>query len=82
MKDLEPTLQVLRETATANSTSIRSVALNYNMSEGVVPTVGIRNPKQAKENLQVFGWRLTDEEIQKIDSVSTEGTAMKLWQQG
>jgi aryl-alcohol dehydrogenase-like predicted oxidoreductase len=82
MKDLEPTLQVLREIATARSTSISSVALNYNMSKGVVPTVGIRNPKQAEENLQAFGWRLTDEEIQKTDSVSLEGKATKLWQQG
>lgn len=78
MRNLEPTLQVSREIATARSTSISSLALNYNKSRGVVPTVGIRNPKQAKENLQAFGWRLTDGEIQKIDSVSLEGKATKL----
>ena len=42
MKDLEPTLKVLRGTANARSISINSVALNYDLSKGVVPPVGIR----------------------------------------
>ncbi|KAL8726131.1 MAG: hypothetical protein Q9181_006168 [Wetmoreana brouardii] len=82
MKDLEPTLNVLKEIAGARSTSVSAVALNYNMSKGVVPTVGIRSRQQVEQNLQAFGWRLTDEEIQKIDSVSLEGKATALWQQG
>ena len=82
MKDLEPTVNILKEIANARSTSISSVALNYNMSKGVVPTVGIRSLKQVEENMQAFGWRLTDEEIQKIDSVSLEGKATVLWQRG
>ncbi|KAL9592608.1 MAG: hypothetical protein Q9179_006547 [Wetmoreana sp. 5 TL-2023] len=32
--------------------------------------------------VNAFGWRLTDEEIQKIDSVSSEGKATALWQEG
>jgi aryl-alcohol dehydrogenase-like predicted oxidoreductase len=47
-----------------------------------VPVVGIRKPAQAKENLGALGWRLSDEEIRKLDSVSLEGKTTVLWQQG
>lgn len=82
MKDLQPTLDVLKETANARSRSMSSVALSYNISKGVDPTVGIRKPQQAEENLQAFGWRLTEKEIQKFDTVSLKGKATALWQQG
>ena len=51
MKDLEPTVNILKEIANTRSTSISSVALNYNMSKGIVPTVGIRRLKQVEENM-------------------------------
>jgi diketogulonate reductase-like aldo/keto reductase len=59
-----------------------AVALNYNMSKGVLPLVGMRNKEMAMEDVQALGWRLTEEEVEQIDKVSFEGKATKLWQQG
>ena len=82
MKDLEPTLKVLDNIARARQTSISAVALNYNISKGVIPVIGVRSPEQAKQDIKAMGWRLTDEEIIEIDKVSIEGKLTKLWQQG
>jgi diketogulonate reductase-like aldo/keto reductase len=73
---------VVKRIAENRGVSMAAVALNYNISKGVNPVVGIRNLEQAKSNIQAFGWRLTDEEIQMMDSVSIEGKHTKLWQQG
>lgn len=72
MKDIEPTLDARSDIARARGTNIGSIALNYNIIKGAVPTVGAA----------AVGWRLSDEEVRKIDSVSLEGKATALWQQG
>ncbi|KAL9121319.1 MAG: hypothetical protein Q9187_002119 [Circinaria calcarea] len=82
MKDLEPTLKVLDDIARARQTSISAVALNYNISKGVIPVVGVRSPAQARQNMRAMGWRLTNEEITALDKVSIEGQTTRLWQQG
>ena len=82
IKDLEPTLKVLDDIAGKRQTSVSSVALNYNISKGVIPVVGVRSPVQAEQNMKATGWRLTKEEIIEIDNVSIEGKLTKLWQQG
>ena len=82
MKEVEPILKVLKEIAQRVGVSIAAVALNYNNSKGVVPVVGGRKPEQVKQNAEAFGWRLTDEDVRKIDKVSFEGKATSLWQQG
>lgn len=55
-----------------------AVALNYNLSKGVQPVVGIRKPVQVEQNVQALGWRLTNEEMQRLDDVSIEGKMTKL----
>jgi aryl-alcohol dehydrogenase-like predicted oxidoreductase len=46
MKDLEPTLDVLSNIVKARGTNMSAVALNYNISKGAVPIVGMRSPEQ------------------------------------
>ena len=82
MEDIESTKQVLGSIAQKYGVGTAAVALNYNIIKGAVPTVGLRNLEQASGNLQAFGWRLTNDEIQRIDSVSLEGKKTSLWQQG
>ncbi len=82
MKDLEPTLEVLNEIARERRTNCSAVALNYNISKGAVPTVGIRSPGQAQQASADLGWRLSENEISRIDRVSMEGKSTVLWQQG
>lgn len=82
MGQLEGTLDVLRGIAESRAVSMSAVALNYNISKGVVPTVGIRKPEQAKENLGALGWRLSEAEMRRLDAVSLQGKTTVLWQQG
>ncbi|OIW26254.1 Aldo/keto reductase [Coniochaeta ligniaria NRRL 30616] len=63
MKDVEPTLQVLRGIAQKRGKSVASVSLNWVVSEGGLPLVGIRNEQQAKDAVEALGWRLTEEEV-------------------
>ena len=82
MEDLEPVLETLERVAERRRKSIAAVALNYNISKGVLPVVGIRNVEQAKCAIEALGWRLTDSEMAEIDKVSIVGDKTILWQQG
>lgn len=82
MRDVEPVLAELRAIATARGKSVAAVALNYNMSKGTLPVVGIRNVQQAEEALEALGWRLSEEDVVRIDKVAFEGSKTRLWQQG
>lgn len=82
MEDIDDTLKVLREIAAKRDKSVASVALNYNVSKGALPVVGIRNEQQAKDAVEALGWRLSDEEMTAIDKVSVLGNSTITWQQG
>lgn len=81
MADVEPVLAELRAIAEPRGVSVAAVALNYNMSKGTLPVVGIRNVRQAEEALEALGWRLSEEEMVRLDKVSLEGNKTRLWQQ-
>jgi aryl-alcohol dehydrogenase-like predicted oxidoreductase len=82
MKEYGPVLGVLNEIAQTRGVSVAGVTLNYNLVHGIVPVVGVRNPEQAKSNLEALGWRLSAEEVSRIDGVSSRGKTTSLWQQG
>jgi len=82
MKDIEPTLEVQKRIADKRGVPVAAVALNYNLVHGVVPVVGVRKPEQAEQDSAALGWRLSDEEISELDSVSFKGKTTGLWQQG
>ncbi|KAK0384709.1 hypothetical protein NLU13_7187 [Sarocladium strictum] len=82
MKDVEPVLQVLQRISVERGKSVGAVALNWNISKGVTPLVGVRNKDQAVEAVEALGWRLSSDEMAEIDDVSFEGEKTRLWQQG
>ncbi|KAJ9143070.1 Aldo/keto reductase [Pleurostoma richardsiae] len=82
MEEIEPALEVLEKIAEKRGKSAAAVALNYTLSKGSLPVVGIRNVEQAKQAIEALGWRLDQAEIEEIDKVSIEGTTTVLWQQG
>jgi len=82
MSEIDPVLDVLKGIAEKRGTTIPAVSLNYNLCKGVLPVVGVRNPKQAEENAKALGFRLTTDEVKEIDAVSFEGQTTILWQQG
>ncbi|TQB69732.1 hypothetical protein MPDQ_001430 [Monascus purpureus] len=82
MQMLEPTVNVLRRIAEERRIAISAVALNFCINKGVVPVVGIRTAEQAEQNLEALGWRLTPDEIRRIETVSIEGKTSFLFQHG
>jgi len=75
-------VEVLRRVVERRGKSVASVALNYNISKGALPLVGILNPQQTQDAVDALGWRLSNEDVIEIDRVSIEGGKTMLWQQG
>jgi aryl-alcohol dehydrogenase-like predicted oxidoreductase len=46
------------------------VALNWLICKGALPIPGAKNAKQARENAGGLGWKLTEEEVAKLDEAS------------
>ncbi|GAB7335121.1 hypothetical protein MBLNU13_g06962t1 [Cladosporium sp. NU13] len=82
MKEYGPALKVLGEIAEARGVTVAAVTLNYNVVHGIAPVVGVKKAGQARSNAAAYGWRLSEEEIERIDGVSSQSKTTKLWQQG
>jgi aryl-alcohol dehydrogenase-like predicted oxidoreductase len=48
------------------------VALNWTICKGALPIPGAKNVKQAQENAGALGWKLTEEEVARLDEVSDQ----------
>ncbi len=48
------------------------VALNWCICKGALPIPGAKNAAQAAENAGALGWRLTEEEVEKLDRASAD----------
>ena len=48
------------------------VALNWVICKGALPIPGAKNAQQAQENTGALGWRLTDEEVARLDETSNK----------
>lgn len=46
------------------------IALNWLICKGALPIPGAKNAKQARENAGGLGWKLTEEEVAKLDEAS------------
>ncbi|KAK5075368.1 hypothetical protein LTS08_001565 [Lithohypha guttulata] len=82
MKHVQPAIDELRLLGQKYGVSAASVAINWVICKGALPVVGMRKESQAQEDIAALGWRLTNEEIAKLDSLGFEGKTTKLWQQG
>ena len=48
------------------------VALNWTICKGALPIPGAKHAEQAQENTGALGWKLTDEEVAKLDEMSDQ----------
>jgi aryl-alcohol dehydrogenase-like predicted oxidoreductase len=48
------------------------VALNWVICKGTLPIPGAKNARQAQENAGALGWKLTNDEVAKLDEVSDQ----------
>ncbi|KAI3778723.1 hypothetical protein L2E82_08106 [Cichorium intybus] len=60
---------VLQEIARSKGKSVAQISLRWLYEQGVSIAVKRFNTERMKENLEIFGWSLTKEELEKIDNI-------------
>ncbi len=63
---------VLCEIAKAHEKSVAQIVLHWLVQRGIVPVVKSVNPKRMKENLDIFDFELTADEMERIRQLDTE----------
>jgi aryl-alcohol dehydrogenase-like predicted oxidoreductase len=61
------------------------VALAWLIAQGAVPIPGAKNRSQAEQNAGALGWKMTEEELARLDAASLfgkRGVAQRVWQHG
>ena len=76
------TNEILQAIAAAHKKTVAQVALRWQVQRGVVPIVKSANPKRMAENLDIFDFALTDEEMQFISQLDTGHTCFAPRQTG
>ncbi|KAF9986608.1 hypothetical protein BGZ75_001598 [Mortierella antarctica] len=82
MQELVPLLGIMERIAKEHNVPMSAVALNYTICKGTIPLGGARNPDQARQNAKALGWRLSDKEMEELDSVALVGDKGLFWQHG
>jgi len=67
LPSMKPILMTLEAVAATRGKTMSQVAINWTMSKGAIPIVGIKNVQQAKDNLGAMGWALSASEVEEID---------------
>jgi aryl-alcohol dehydrogenase-like predicted oxidoreductase len=68
---IEPLLKSMTEIGQDHGgKSNAQIVLNWLICKGALPIPGAKNAEQAQENAGALGWRLTDEEVARLDKTS------------
>jgi aryl-alcohol dehydrogenase-like predicted oxidoreductase len=68
---IEPVLKLMNEIGQEHGGKSNSqVALNWVISKGALPIPGAKNATQALQNAGALGWRLTEQEVARLDGAS------------
>lgn len=75
LKRLKPLLNLMTEIGREHeSKTCAQVALNWCICKGTLPIPGAKNAEQALMNAGALGWRLTEEEVARLDHASESVT--------
>jgi aryl-alcohol dehydrogenase-like predicted oxidoreductase len=73
LANVQPLLERLREIGEAHGGKTPAqVALNWTICKGTMPIPGAKNARHARSNAGAMGWRLSDEEVAALDTLSLE----------
>lgn len=71
LKKIAPLLKAMTEIGQDHGgKSNAQVALNWCICKGTLPIPGAKNAEQAAQNAGALGWKLTEEEVARLDAVS------------
>lgn len=72
-KNLQPLIRLMNEIGQEHdSKSAAQVALNWCVCKGTLPIPGAKNYQQAVMNAGAAGWRMTPEQVQALDEMSSK----------
>jgi len=76
-------VDALDAVAAETGKSVPQIALNWVMHRPTVASVimGARDEAQLRQNLGAFGWRLTDDQIARLDAASAQPMPYPYWHQ-
>jgi aryl-alcohol dehydrogenase-like predicted oxidoreductase len=70
---LQPLIKVMRGIGeTHGDKTPAQVALNWVIAKGAVPIPGVKNARQAEDNVGAMNWSLTEVEVAALDAASQE----------
>lgn len=83
MERVYAVVAVLEQIATERGVSVAQVAMNYILHKPDVDTVlvGARTEAQLRDNLAAASWRLSDDEVKRLDAVSYVSPPYPYWHQ-
>ena len=71
------TVKTLENTAAKYSRTVAQVLLRWAVQKGAVVIPGTGNPEHMKENLELYNFKLSDEDMAAIDSLRNDPSAKK-----
>ena len=75
LNKIEPLFDAIREIGKAHGgMTPAKVSLNWLICKSAIPIPGARNLQQAEENAGGLGWKLSDDEVARLDRISEEVT--------
>ena len=82
-KLLYKVVDAIDEVAKETGKTVPQIALNWLLGRPTISTlvIGARNEEQLKANLGAVGWKLTEEQISKLDAASEVPLAYPYWHQ-
>ncbi|XP_076891898.1 D-galacturonate reductase-like [Bidens hawaiensis] len=60
---------ILQEIAKSKGKTVAQISLRWLYEQGVIIAIKSFNTERMKQNLDIFGWSLTEEELNKIDQI-------------
>jgi aryl-alcohol dehydrogenase-like predicted oxidoreductase len=71
LQKIEPVISLLRQFGDKYERTPAQVALNWLIAQGnVIPIAGVKTAQQVRQNAGALGWRLSDDEVSKLEQVS------------
>ena len=82
MDRLEVINAKLSEIAEAHGVSTAQIPVAWAISKGTLPIIGVTSRKQVQDAVKAAGVRLTDQEIEEIESVARSQSidAVRFWE--
>jgi len=75
--DVQPLRVVLGQVSKKYEKSMAQVALNWCIQHNVIPLVGCRSTSQAQDSVGCLGWKLSKEDVEKLDQVALSKSTLE-----